>query len=117
MVLCSRVLLFQPFGVIFKIRITGTSEIQSQASEHWEKPEQYTSTDMGLCCFFMGALIHSTHEILLCKKAQVVPFRPALYLTAVLITLTYGLAVNDIEFQPGELSSVLINNFRRNSSL
>ena len=66
----------------------------------------------------MGALIHSTHEIIvLCKKAEVVPFRPALYLTSVLLTLTYGLAANEVEFQPGELNSVLINNFRRNPSL
>lgn len=61
----------------------------------------------------MGAVIHSMHEM----KAEVVPFRLALYSTPVLLTLTYSLGVSQVEVQPGELNSVLINNFRRNSSL
>lgn len=56
-------------------------------------------------------------KLVLCKKAEVVPFRPGLYLTSVLLSLTHGLAVSEVEFQPGELNSVLINTFRRNPSL
>lgn len=51
------------------------------------------------------------------QKPEVVPFRLALCLTSVSLTVIYSLAVNGIEFQPGELNSVLINNFRRNPSL
>lgn len=52
--------------------------------------------------FYLTGLYHPTHERVLCQNTELVLFRPVLCLISFSLTLTHGLAGNEVEFQPGE---------------